>query len=92
MISSMPEQMEPARTSRWRRLADRGAVTDLKKIRTRTSYNLFKGWAEFLKKRPSREAILRKLFELLDDRHSFRSATNAKAALESLELVIHEGL
>lgn len=61
------------------------------RMRQRQSYKLFDCWLKFLTKKPSKAAILRKLYVELDHRHSFGSVRNSDAAAESLMLALKDG-
>ena len=60
------------------------------RIRKRLTYRFFKELYEWLKTNPPPEEILWRLFKILDDRRVFGSATNAKYARESIELILSE--
>ena len=57
-------------------------------IRSRKSYKLFKEWNDFLKGKPKRAEILRKLDRVIDDKKGYGSRMHACYAQESLTQVI----
>jgi hypothetical protein len=62
----------------------------LPRIRTRSSYRLFRELYEFLKDKPDVRAVLRKFYEVLDARGGFGSRANAGYAAESLGQVLRD--
>ena len=62
----------------------------VQRIRSRSSYLLFKQLYDFLKTNPDMTKILRKFYEILDAKKSFGSRRNAGYAVESLEWVIKD--
>ena len=65
---------------------DRG----LQRIRTRSSYRVFRELCEFLKDKPDVAAVLRKFYDVLDARGGFGSRTNTGYAAESLGQVLKD--
>lgn len=61
-----------------------------KKIRTRSSYWMFKEIADLLKKKSPEEDVLLKVFSILDGRRAFGSETNSAYARESLRLLMQD--
>ena len=72
----------------------RGAVSKehkrIERIRSRSSYLLFQQLYDFLKTNPDIAGVLRKLYDVLDDRYSFGSVRNAEYAAESLDWVLKD--
>jgi len=60
------------------------------RIRSRSSYLLFRGLFEFLSEQPDVPAILTKVYKVLDARGSFGSRRNAGYAAESLSQVLRD--
>lgn len=60
------------------------------RIRNRASYELFRQLYEFLKSKPGITEILRKFYDVLDDRRSFGSRRNTGYAEESLSWVLKD--
>ena len=60
------------------------------RIRKRASYELFQQLYDFLKSRPNIADVLRKFYDVLDDRRSFGSRQNAVYAEESLSWVLKD--
>ena len=60
------------------------------RIRNRASYELFRQLYEFLKSKPNIADVLRKFYDVLDDRRSFGSRRNAEYAEESLRWVLKD--
>ena len=72
----------------------RGAVSKehkrIERIRSRSSYLLFQQLYNFLETNPDIADVLRKLYNVLDDRYSFGSVRNAEYAAESLDWVLKD--
>ena len=62
----------------------------LHRIRARASYVLFRELYDFLNKKPTVANILRKFYDIVDERRSFGSVRNAECAEESLNLVLKD--
>ena len=62
----------------------------LRRIRARSSYRLFRELHEFLESKPDVAAILQKLYDILDARSAFGSRQNAAFAAESLGQVLKD--
>ena len=61
------------------------------KIRNRQSYNItFKELYRFLSNEPGIEAIMQRIFNMLDARYCFGSIRNANYAEESMKLVLKD--
>jgi len=61
------------------------------KIRKRVSYKFFKELAEWLKTKPDKIQILKRVNKIIDDYKGFHSQYNSKCALESIELIEKKG-
>ena len=72
----------------------RGAVSKehkrIERIRSRSSYLFFQQLYDFLETNPDIADVLRKLYDVLDDRYSFGSVRNAEYAAESLDWVLKD--
>ena len=62
----------------------------VQRIRNRSSYLLFQQIYNFLKSKPDMTDILRKFYDVLDDKCSFGSRRNAEYAAESLDWVLRD--
>jgi len=60
------------------------------RIRERASYEMFKKLLDFLNTNPSREEVLKAVYNLLDSRRLFGSERNAGTAYESLKQVLSD--
>jgi len=60
------------------------------KIRNRRSYIAFKELYRFLSNEPGIEAVMQRVFDMLDARYCFGSIRNANYAEESLKLVLKD--
>ena len=60
------------------------------KIRNRQSYIKFKELYRFLSNEPSIEAVMQRIFNMLDARYCFGSIRNANYAEESMKLVLKD--
>ena len=66
------------------------ADKQLRRIRARSSYRLFRELHEFLESKPDVAVILQRLYEILDARGAFGSRQNAAFAAESLGQVLKD--
>lgn len=62
----------------------------MRKIRNWSSYAMWKELMEFLKTNPSKGAILERIHNLLDERRTYGSATNAWYSKRALDQVVKE--
>jgi len=62
----------------------------IERIRNRASYEMFQQLYDFLSSKPGIADILRKFYEVLDDRRNFGSRQNAAYAEESMALVLKD--
>ena len=64
----------------------------INRIRKRATYRVWKEILEFLNTNPSKEAIMRKIYSILDNYRAFGSTQHSIWALESLEQVIRDDM
>jgi len=65
-------------------MGQEGGNKRIRQIRARASYHLFRELYDFLKTQPNTAEILKKLYEILDSRHSLTNAIHAKESLEQV--------
>ena len=62
----------------------------IQRIRTRSSYSLFRQLHDFLKDKPDIGDILKRFYDILDAKGGFGSKRNAEYAAESLDWVLKD--